>query len=283
MNNLSQKGPLDRAFAVLDFISEGRKAASISEIAEALSLPLPTAHRIIANLQERGLIQRVGSKRFLVGNKLVTLSAKVIGSAFRTARRHAVLQSLSAQIGEQIEIGIVRDNLVVYVDSVRVKTQVGLQFDPGESVPIYCTSTGKVYMSRLPLKKREELVRSLDLKPYTDNTITGPDTLLRVVEETKRRGWAKSNQEFVKGVVGCAVPILAPDNSLIACLCVSVPVARVSFDELDRFIGPLQRAAIALSETILGNDDEDEEQTQTETLPDSAVAAIHDRAQLTKR
>jgi DNA-binding IclR family transcriptional regulator len=260
MNSLLvQDGPLDRVFAVLDFVASQRKGVSVAEIGEALSLPLPSAHRMVGSLEERGLLQRaVGTKRFLVGNRLVTLSAKVIGSAFRTARRHAVLQSVSAQIGEQCEIGVVRDNVVVYVDSVRVKPPSGLQFDPGESVPIHCTSTGKIYLSRLPPRMREKLVRSLELRAFTENTITDPDTLLRLVEETKRRAWAKTNQEFVKGVVGCAVPIVTPDNSLIACLGVSVPVARVSFNELDLFIEPLQRAAVTLAETILGSDEDED-------------------------
>jgi DNA-binding IclR family transcriptional regulator len=258
MTVLSLDGPLDRAIAVLEFVADQRKPVSIAEIAEALSLALPTAHRIIGNLEERRLLQRaVGSKRFVVGNRLISLSSKVIGSAFRTARRHALLQSVSAQIGEQCEIGIVRDNVVVYVDSVRVKLAAGLQFDPGESVPIHCTSTGKIYMSRLPRKILEKLVFSLQLRPFTENTITSPEDLLHVVEDTKRRGWAKSNQEFVKGVVGCAVPIVAPEGSLIACLGVSVPIARVTFDELDRFIPPMQRAAAMLSETILGSDEDE--------------------------
>ncbi|WP_430649419.1 IclR family transcriptional regulator domain-containing protein [Bradyrhizobium uaiense] len=91
----------------------------------------------------------------------------------------------------------------------------------------------------------------------TDNTIVDCDTLLRLLEETRRQGWAKTNEEYVKGVVGCGVPIVSPDRQLIACLGVSVPAARVSFVELDRFIPPLQRAAVLLSQTILQTDSED--------------------------
>ena len=89
-------------------------------------------------------------------------------------------------------------------------------------------------------------------------TIVDCDALMKVLEETRRRGWAKTNEEYVKGVVGCAVPIVSPDRELIACLGVSVPVARVSFAELDRFIAPLQKAAALLSETILQADSESE-------------------------
>jgi DNA-binding IclR family transcriptional regulator len=103
----------------------------------------------------------VGTKRYIVGNNLVVLAGKTIGSAFRTARRHAVLQNFAAEIGEHCEIGIVRNNAVAYVDAVRVTPPQGLQFDPGTNAPLHCTSSGKIYMSRLPSKAREKLVRAL--------------------------------------------------------------------------------------------------------------------------
>lgn len=260
ISSASPEGPLDRAFAVLDFVAGQLKAVSAAEIAKNLNLPLPTAHRLIGNLEARGLLQRAaGTKRYVVGNALVVLAGKTIGSAFRSARRHAVLQNVAAEIGEQCEIGIVRDNLVVYVDSVRATAPQGLQFDPGNSAPLYCTSTGKIYMSTLPARAREKLVRSLVMARHTERTIVDPDTLLGILEQTRMAGWARTNEEFVKGVVGCAVPIKAPDGTLLACLGVSTPVARVSFDELERFREPLLRAARLLSDTILQADAEFDE------------------------
>ncbi len=255
--NVNHDGPLDRAFAILDFVASQLKAVTAADIAKNLELPLPTAHRLIGNLETRGLLQRAaGTKRYVVGNTLVVLAGKTIGSAFRTARRHAVLQNVAAEIGEQCEIGIVRNNLVAYVDSVRFTAPQGLQFDPGSSAPLYCTSTGKIYMSMLPTKAREKLVRSFQMEKHTFQTITDPDALLRELEQTRSAGWARTNEEYVKGVVGCAVPILAPDGTLIACLGVSVPAARVSHEELQRFREPLVNAARLLSETILQSDND---------------------------
>src|SRR5215510_6798101 len=252
-------GPLDRAFSIVGHVAEQTKAVSVAEIAQSLSLPVPTAHRLIGNLEARGLLQKaLGTKRYVVGNQLVTLSAKVIGAAFRTARRHAVLRAVAGEIGEQCEIGVVRDNVVAYVDSVRVSEPQGLQFNPGEAAPLHCTSTGKIYMSRLPKRARAKLCRALPLTKFTESTIVDFHVLMKVLEDTRQRGWAKTNEEYVKGVVGCAVPILSPDRELIACLGVSVPVARVSFAELDTFIPPLQKAAALLSETILQVEDDEE-------------------------
>lgn len=257
MGQDDQERPLDRILAILDYVAGQLKAVTAADIAKNLNLPLPTAHRLIGTLDARGLLQRAaGTKRYMVGDKLVVLAGKTIGSAFRTARRHAVLQNVAAEIGEQCEIGIVRNNAVAYVDAVRVTPPQGLQFDPGTHAPLYCTSAGKIYMSRLPAKAREKLVRSLAMQPFTERTITDPDKLLEVLERTRVEGWARSNEEYVKGVVGCAVPITAPDGTLIACLGVSVPVARVSFRGLERFHEPLLRAAKLLSETILEGDGE---------------------------
>jgi DNA-binding IclR family transcriptional regulator len=247
------------AFAIVGHVAGQPKAVSVAEIANALSLPVPTAHRLVGNLEERGLLQKaLGTKRYVVGNHLVTLSAKVIGASFRTARRHAVLREVANEIGEQCEIVVVRDDVVTYVDSVSVIQPLGLQFKPGETAPLHCTSTGKIYMSRLPPRQREKLVEAISMTKYTENTITDRGRFMGVLEETRRRGWAKSNEEYVKGVVGCAVPIVSPDRELIACLGVSVPVARVSFAELDGFIVPLKKAAELLSQTILQTDSESE-------------------------
>lgn len=245
-------GPLDRAFAILDFVAAQKKPVTAAEIAQELGLPLPTAHRLIGNLEARQMVQRApGTKRYGVGNRLVMLAGRTISSTFRTARRHAVLQGVSAEIGEQCEIGIVRHNRVVYVDSVHVAPSQGLQFDPGIDAPLHCTSTGKIYLSRLPRKAREKLARSLPLEAHTPNTMTDPDQFLQALEKVRERGWARTNEEYVQGVVGCAVPISARDGTLIACLGVSVPTARVSYDGIAAFIDPLQRAARLLAETIL--------------------------------
>jgi hypothetical protein len=58
--------------------------------------------------------------------------------------------------------------------------------------------------------------------------------------------------------IACAIPILAPDNSLTPCLSMSAPAVHLSSDELDRFIESLQCAPVARSKTIFGSDDDED-------------------------
>lgn len=74
-----------------------------------------------------------------------------------------MLQRVAGEISAQCEIGIVRDNQVVYADSMRGAPQQGVKFDPSRGAPIHCTSTGKIYMSRLPARARDKLVCALPL------------------------------------------------------------------------------------------------------------------------
>lgn len=245
------EGPLMRALGVIEYVATSRRPLTISEIAEGTSLPLTTAHRLVGGLETRGLLQHpLGSKRYEVGDAMLSLGAKVIGAGLRGVGRHAILQELARRIGEQCEIGIVRHGRVIYVDNIRPLGATGLQFDPGVEAPLHCSSTGKLFLSRRSVGPRERLVRALVLERFTDRTIVDPDALLEELALTRRRGWATSNEEFVAGVVGCAVPVLGPDGTLVAGLGVSVPAARTSLAELQRLIPAMREAAERLRHSI---------------------------------
>lgn len=147
--------PLDRAFSILAFVAGAKRSVAVAEIAQATGVPLPSTHRLVAALEERGLLKRAfGSKRLVAGSALIDLATRTMGSAFRTSRRHAILQDVSAEIGEQCEIGVVRGTDVVYVDAVNVAPAHGLRFDPGATAPIHCVSTGKIFLGSGPIDLR---------------------------------------------------------------------------------------------------------------------------------
>jgi DNA-binding IclR family transcriptional regulator len=50
-------------------------------------------------------------------------------------------------------------------------------------------------MSRLPARVRHRLVHSLPLTRHTSTTIADPGQLLALLDETRSRGWAKTNEE----------------------------------------------------------------------------------------
>lgn len=237
--------PLDRALAVLTALAEAARPASITEIAALCGLPVTTVHRLAAQLEKRNLVKRaLGSKKLIVGAALVQLGVAAAQAALRSDRVHHILVALAAELGEPCQIGVRIENEVVYVDTARAARSAGLHFDQGKHAPLQCTSIGKLFLAEMADADFEWWLRSAVLAKFTAATIVSRPKLRSVVNEVRRCGWATSNEEFVPGVVGCAVPIrLVADSRLLAGLGLAVPSARTPFAKLKGFVPVLKAAA----------------------------------------
>jgi IclR family transcriptional regulator, acetate operon repressor len=243
--------PIDRAFAVLTAVTKATGPASITAIAEACDLPVPTAHRLVAQLERRGLLKRaLGSKKVVVGANLLRIGQAALEAAMRTDRPHQILLALSTKIGEHCQTGLRSNNEVLYIDTAQAVRSLGLHFEQGGRAPLHCTSIGKLFLAEMGGDEFDWWLSNTPLPALTPHTITSPAVLRTVVAEVKTRGWAASNEELALGVVGCAVPIRNAEGQLVVGLGISVPSARVAFDQLTQFRSAMEAAADAIEIAI---------------------------------
>ncbi|HMO29887.1 MAG TPA: IclR family transcriptional regulator [Enterovirga sp.] len=243
--------PLDRAFAVLEFVLTRRGPVAASSIADATGLPPATAHRMIAQLEARSLLKRaLGSKKVTAGPRLISLGMSAVESVFSSDDVHAVLVRLAAKVDEHCHVGIVSELEVRYTDSARSSRRSGLLFEPGRRAPVYCTSIGKCFLASLSPEELGQVLGDLKLAAHTPTTITSRSALVAQVEKVRSDGWASSNEEFTPGVVGCAVPLRNMKRHFIAGLGVSVPAAHCRHDEIGRFLPDLREAASQIEELL---------------------------------
>ncbi|WP_233838030.1 IclR family transcriptional regulator [Paraburkholderia sp. ZP32-5] len=237
--------PIDRIFAVLDAVVDGARAMTLAEISAATGLPAPTVHRLIGNLEERGLVKRAtGSRRHvLAGKRLVSLSRRVLSNALVVDAPHAILAKLAAELGEHCQIGMLYDNEVRYVDTVSVRRHGGLHLEQGRGAPLHCTSMGKLFLASMHKQALQAWFDTRSLQSFTANTITEPAVLKRQLAIARRDGWATSNEEYTPGVIGCAVLVPDAGEPGNLALGISAPSARVTHDMLRQFVTPLERAA----------------------------------------
>jgi len=236
--------PLDRAVSLLTALATEARALTVTELAAICEYPVPTVHRLVAQLERRRLVRRaLGSKRVLVGPALVRLATAAIDAAMKSDRVHQILVALANTLREPCHLGVRSGDEVVYVDSARTAQSSGLQFEEGRRAPIHCTSIGKLYLADLSDDDLQWWLFHARLAKYTPATITSKQKLKAVVKEARRHGWAASNEEFAGGVVGCAVPVRLKSGQLMAGLGVSVPSARTSFGKMKSFVPVLQAAA----------------------------------------
>ena len=243
--------PLDRAFAVIAAVVTSDRALSITEIAQRCHLPVPTVHRIVAQLEPRALLKRaLASKKLLVGPSLVRLGAAAVEASMRSDEVHRILEGLATELGEHCQLGMRSGNEVVYSDTVRSARSTGLHFQQGNRAPLYCCSTGKLFLAEMEHEVLDAWLKSTPRQPLTRRTLVSERLLRAAVKAAREKGWASSNEEMAAGVVGCAVPVRISDGCLVAALGISVPTARTAFGELQAFRPSMQRAATAIAKAI---------------------------------
>ena len=75
-------GAVPKALRVLETVAARRRPLSIAEIAAALDLPQPTAHRIVGSLEKLGFVGREpGRRRIVEGARFVRLGLDVLRAA----------------------------------------------------------------------------------------------------------------------------------------------------------------------------------------------------------
>jgi IclR family transcriptional regulator, acetate operon repressor len=237
-----------KVFAVLETIASAQRPLSVSELAVLLGVPKPTMHRIVRQLDSEGLLQREPQSRvYGPGPRLLSFALGAVRTSMRSAPRHAILEALSAKVGETCNFGMIAGHAVLYIDRVEASWPFGLKFESGSRVPLHCTSVGKLLLSVLPRRRRDDLIRAAALVRYTENTITDPERLQAELEEIRKRGYSIDNQEFLAGVVCLAVPVRDKRGLVCAGLAISAPHARMTVPEAIEHLPTMQDAAEQLA------------------------------------
>ena len=239
---------IERVLDILDTVAASPKPLSATEINEVLNLPKATAHRLCSELEAQGyLLKRINGKSYQPGNRLYDVAVGVLANARFSASRHAILTALSEKVGETCNIAYPDGLYMAYSDRVETKAPLRLQFSIGMRVPLYCTASGKLYLSTLPRTRRKTVIGKLKLEARAKNTITDPDTLLAEIDQIEKTQISIDNQELYDDIIAIAVPITDKRGRFYSSLAIQAPVSRVSIDSSDLYVPLLLEAAQDLS------------------------------------
>ncbi len=243
----SLDSPAAKVIAVLNAVA-GRGTVSLSSIATELAIPPPTIHRIANELERLGYLQREpGSRQLTVSAPLIDLASSVLAAASSRAAVQVILRRTSETIGEMCSLGVQVGDEVVYMASAEPQQDLMLSFRAGRKAPLFCTSSGRLFLARLSDEELQRYLEGSRRKAYTRYTQTGADRITVDVRRVRDQGFAMSNQEYMLHIVGAAVPVATAQGKLIAALSVAALNVRVSLGRLREFIPELQRAAAELA------------------------------------
>lgn len=248
--DLAQLGAMGKAFLILELIAKGRRPMPMADIVAAAGLTKPTAHRITSALADLGFIERDALKRgYVEGPRLVSLALDALRSAAQRTLRHTILQSVSEKVGETCNFGVLAGSEVIYLDRVEAKWPLGLRFEAGSRVPAHCTAIGKLLLALTPEAARRQILSALTLTRYTSRSLTTIPALTTALDRIGETEVGIDDQEFIDGVVCVSVPVRAAVKGLVGGIAISAPEARVSLDQLMKFVPVMRQAATHLAVT----------------------------------
>jgi DNA-binding IclR family transcriptional regulator len=243
-------GATARSFAILEHVASSRAPVDVLDIIASVKLPKATAYRLVDWFVTQGYLAREpGRRRLIVGPKLTNLAFGALSSSMRHDTPHVVLQRLVHTLNETCNIGTLLNGEVVYLDRVEAEHwPLRLHYTSGSRVPLHCSAIGKLFLALAASPRRKRLLQSLELRRYTDNTITDCARLDAELRQIRKDQVSFDRQEYLVGVVCMAVPVIGTNGEMLAALAIQGPEARMNVQTARRNLPALRSAANELAE-----------------------------------
>ena len=237
-----------RLLMVLEEVAKAGVPVTPTEVNAALDLPKPTIHRLFATLEDEGFLQRdMDGRTYSPGPRLRTLAGGILSSLRIRTARQAILKRLSRQIGETCNIALPDRDAMIYLERVETEWPLRIQMPKGTRVPFHCTASGKMYLSSLASNHLQRYLKAAELVGHTPNSITDPQHLRTEIATIRDQGYALDREEFMTDMIALAVPILDPNQRLMATLSFHAPAQRFNVQKSLNFLGAVREASAELS------------------------------------
>lgn len=238
-----------RALSLVAAFDEDHRRLTLTELATRAGLPVPTAHRLLAELVEWGALTRDPRGSYVIGRRLWDLG--MLAPVQRGLRDVAspYLHDLYGATHATVHLAVRDDLSALYLDRLAGHTSVPVVSTVGSRLPLHATGVGKVLLAHSSEQVVQEALARLErVTPYT---VTQPGRLRRQLEQVRHDGYAVTREEMSLGACSLAVPVVSRER-VVAALGIVVPSLESS---QVRLVAALQVAARGIARSLGSADD----------------------------
>ncbi len=214
---------IEKALDVLFLLQREAGACGVSQIGRALGLPKSSAHRLLAALSRRGLVERDAGGCYRPGIGLVALARGALDQEPVVAAARPILEAEAEALGETVFLVGGRGGRLLVLDKAEGTGFLRAAPSVGAAVPVHATAAGKLYLA---FGAGEIAWPEGSIERFTPRTPGSRDALEREVARARRRGFAENREEWIPGLAVVAAPVRA-GGRLLGAICVAAPAARL--------------------------------------------------------
>jgi DNA-binding IclR family transcriptional regulator len=219
---------LDRIVALLTALSRSVEL-SPSELAERCQLPPSTTYRLLADLEQHGLVTRAGPRGATLGLWILELARSVEDRLESEVVEPArdVMEALAARFGETAILTAPGGTHAMCLASCESdRHAMRLSYDRWRTAPMHLGASGKVLLAHLDEAHAERILAAPPPHPSGGAQLEEA-TLRAQMAATRRDGYLVTDGELDEGATAVAAPILDARGRPVAGVSVAGPTARV--------------------------------------------------------
>lgn len=246
-----QNQSLARAFSILSCFSLRSPALTLQDICACTGLPKPTVFRLLAALEAARFVARTPDKlRYEVGIRTFELGSLFLSNLSIERVARPIMERLSNTLRMACNLGILDEGQVVYVAITDPRAPLLQRQIIGYRHYVHCSALGKALIASLPEGDVRAILQRRGMPALSPYTLTDADSLVRDLEQTRRRGYAIDNQEGGTGITCIGVPIHDHDGRVSAALSVSAPSPLFAPQMLEQVVAELREGAAEVSRRL---------------------------------
>lgn len=237
--------------AILESLAGSDGGLGVNELARRIGVNPSTASRLLATLEEAGVVERSPGGPYRLGLKLLALSDRVLAQLDVRERARPWLAWLVEQTEETATLSVPAGAEAITVDFVPSPSTIVSMARVGRPSVPHATAVGKVMLA-FASPSTHVTVEAGSLTVYTERTITDPAALEAALREIRESGIAWAVGEREADLSALAAPVLGRGGELVAIVGLQGPRARLPAAKRRALREPLRRAAAEISRSIGG-------------------------------
>jgi DNA-binding IclR family transcriptional regulator len=239
---------VDRALRILEILARSGESG-VTEIAGSLEVHKSTAFRLVATLEQHGLVEQVeGRGKYRLGVGLLRLAGATSARLDVVQEARPLCKQLAATTGETVNLATLSGHSALYLDQVAGPSALQPHNWVGQHIPLHATSNGKVLMAWLSDAELSDLLGRMPA--YTGQTITSKSKLRKELGSVRECGYAVAVDELEVGLTAIAAPVRNAHGDVICSMSLSGPTFRLSSERVDEVVPLLIEAADELSHRL---------------------------------
>jgi DNA-binding IclR family transcriptional regulator len=226
------KAPVDAVETSLEILRqlESRGPCGITAMADRLDRPKATVYYHLKTLEEHGYVVAT-DEGYDVGLRVLELGEHARDRHRRTDVVGPNLKRLGDETNEMAVFAVEEGNEAVVLDVERpTGLTTAVDVTVGMHLPLHASAVGKALLSVMPESDRDDVLSTIDLQGYTEETVTQKTALRDELADARSDGHAFDHGEHDAEIHSVASPVVTESGDTVGAIGIVGPASRLYSD-----------------------------------------------------